>query len=174
MSDERDRFEAIFRRHFDAVSRYVVRRLGQTVSPDIVSETFLVAWRRLADVPNSALPWLYATARNLVATEIRRQQREVALGRRLAARTEVRSADLGEFIAERLAVTAVIHHLSERDREVLRLVQWEGLTVADAAIVMGCSQAAFKVRLHRARRRLATSMSPPTNEPTPYELGALP
>jgi RNA polymerase sigma-70 factor, ECF subfamily len=173
MSDDRARFEAMFREHYDAVTRYVVRRLGRTVSPDVVSETFLVAWRRLDDVPDTALPWLYATARNLVANEIRRQQRDVALGRRLAARPELPSADLGELIAERLAVTAALQHLSERDREVLRLVQWEGLTVADGAIVMGCSPSAFKVRLHRARRRLAASMSPPPSEPKSFELGAL-
>ncbi|MFN2561032.1 MAG: RNA polymerase sigma factor [Jatrophihabitans sp.] len=172
MRDDRAGFEAMFREHYDAVTRYVVRRLGRTVSPDIVSETFLVAWRRLDDVPESPLPWLYATARNLVANEIRRQQCDAALGRRLADRPAAPSADMGELIAERLAVTAALQHLSERDREVLRLVQWEGLTVADAATVMNCTQSAFKVRLHRARRRLAASMSPPPTEPHTTELGA--
>jgi RNA polymerase sigma factor (sigma-70 family) len=173
MGDERAGFEAMFREHYDAVTRYVVRRLGRTVSPDIVSETFLVAWRRLDDVPENPLPWLYATARNLVANEIRRQQRDASLGRRLAARPAAPSADMGELIAERLAVTAALQRLSERDREVLRLVQWEGLTVADAATVMNCTRSAFKVRLHRARRRLAASMSPPQTEPRTTELGAL-
>jgi RNA polymerase sigma-70 factor, ECF subfamily len=174
MSDEPARFEAMFREHYDAVTRYVVRRLGRTISPDVVSETFLVAWRRLDEVPDNARPWLYATARNLVANEIRRQQRDRALDRRLAARPEAPTSDMGELIAERLAVTAALQHLSERDCEVLRLVQWEGLSIADGATVMGCTQSAFKVRLHRARRRLAASMSPPPTEPQSFELGALP
>ena len=44
--------------------------------------------------------------------------------------------------------------LREADREVLSLIAWEELSVADAARALGCSAAAFSVRLHRARRRL--------------------
>jgi RNA polymerase sigma factor (sigma-70 family) len=147
----------------------VVRRLGFTAAPDVVSETFLVAWRRLDDIPERELPWLYATARNLVANEIRRQHRELALGRALATAPQTGSADPADVIAERLAVTAAFAQLSERDREVLRLVEWEGLTVADAAIVLGCTRSAFKVRLHRARSRLTATRS---TDLRPQSLGA--
>lgn len=173
MSDDRARFEAMFRRHYDAIVRYVVRRLGRSAATDVVSETFLIAWRRLDDVPENALPWLYATARNLIANEIRRQQRGRALDRRLAAQPAASATDVGELIAERLAVTAALQHLSERDREVLRLVHWDGLNVADAAKVMGCTQSAFKVRVHRARRRLAGTAAPLLAEAEVNELGAL-
>ena len=59
--------------------------------------------------------------------------------------------------------------LSEIDREILRLVGWEQLTVAEAAIVLGSTRTAAKVRLHRARRRLAAllTMSVPTTAPLP-------
>jgi len=173
MSDDRARFEAMFRGHYDAIVRYVVRRLGRSAAGDVVSETFLIAWRRLDDVPENALPWLYATARNLIANEIRRQQRDLALDRRLSAQPGAPATDLGELVAERLAVTSALQHLSERDREVLRLVHWEGLAVADAAKVLGCTQSAFKVRLHRARRRLAGTAAPLLAEPEVNELGAL-
>lgn len=173
MSEDRARFEAMFRAHYDAVLGYVVRRLGRSAAADVVEETFLVAWRRFDDLPDEPLPWLYRTARNLVANAIRRQQRDHALTLRLAARPEQLDTDLGELIAERLAVTAAFRDLSERDREVLRLVQWEGLTIADAARVMGCTRSAFKVRLHRARRRLAASVSAPQTESRPTQLGAL-
>lgn len=173
MSDDRARFETLFRAHYDAIVRYVVRRLGRSAASDVVSETFLIAWRRLDDVPENALPWLYTTARNLVANEIRRQQRDRALDRRLSAQPGARATDLGELVAERLAVTAALQHLSERDREVLRLVHWEGLNVADAAKVMGCSQSALKVRLHRARRRLAGTAAPLLTEAEVNEMGAL-
>jgi len=48
--------------------------------------------------------------------------------------------------------------LRERDREVLLLVAWEGLEPARAAAALECSRAAFAVRLHRARRRLAAAL----------------
>jgi RNA polymerase sigma-70 factor (ECF subfamily) len=139
----------------------------------VVEETFLIAWRRLDRVPEDALPWLYTTARNVVANEIRRQQRDQALGQRLAGRASRPSSDVDELIAERLVVTAALRELSERDREVLRLVQWEQLTIADAAKVLACSQSAVKVRLHRARRRLAESMTVSQDEQPSKELGAL-
>jgi RNA polymerase sigma factor (sigma-70 family) len=173
MSEDRARFEAMFRAHYDAVFRYALRRLGASAAADVVGETFLIAWRRLPDLTDEPLPWLYRTARNLVANEIRRQQRDHALARRLAAQPDEVDTDLGELIAERLAVTAALRKLSENDREVLRLVQWEGLSIADAAKVMGCSRSAFKVRLHRARRRLSLTVSPPSTEPRSSQLGAL-
>jgi RNA polymerase sigma-70 factor (ECF subfamily) len=51
-------------------------------------------------------------------------------------------------------VLAAFESLSERDREVLRLVHWESLSTREAAAVLGCSETAMKVRLHRARSRL--------------------
>lgn len=173
MSEDRARFDAMFRAHYDAIFRYVLRRLGPSATPDVVEETFPVAWRRLDDLTDEPLPWLYRTARNLVANEIRRQQRDQALARRLAAQPDAVDTDLGELIAERMAVTAALRNLSENDREVLRLVQWEGLSVADAAKVMGCSRSAFKVRLHRARRRLSVAVSSPSTEERTSQLGAL-
>lgn len=53
--------------------------------------------------------------------------------------------------------------LSPRDQEVLQLIGWEQLDQAAAARVLGCSVTAVKVRLHRARRRLAALLR--TTEP---------
>jgi RNA polymerase sigma-70 factor (ECF subfamily) len=151
---DRERFEALFRAHYGAVVRYAVRRVGPDASGEIVSETFLVAWRRLAEVPDNALPWLYATARRLVANEVRRRDRQLRLGDRLARQTQVAAADHAAVLSESLRVRAALDALRERDREVLRLAAWEQLSTADAARVLGCSESAYKVRLHRARRRL--------------------
>jgi RNA polymerase sigma factor (sigma-70 family) len=51
-------------------------------------------------------------------------------------------------------VMQAIAALSERDRAALLLVAWEGLSTAEMAVALGCSRAAAKVRLHRARRKL--------------------
>lgn len=151
---DRERFEALFRSHYGAVVRYAVRRVGPDAAGEIVSETFLVAWRRLNDVPPNALPWLYATARRVVANEVRRRVRKQRLDERLSTAADTVTADHAEVITESLRVRAALDALSERDREALRLAAWEQLAPGDAAAVLGCGVAAYKVRLHRARRRL--------------------
>jgi hypothetical protein len=65
----RARFDALFHEHHPAVQAYARRRVPPEVVDDIVSETFLVVWRRLDDVPEAPLPWLIAVARNVVGTE---------------------------------------------------------------------------------------------------------
>jgi RNA polymerase sigma-70 factor (ECF subfamily) len=158
MSDERARFEAMFSAHYAAVVRYAVRRVGPDGAQEIVAETFLTAWRRLADVPEYALPWLYATARRLVANELRRRDRAARLGARIEASSAAVTDDPAEAVADQLRVRAALATLSPTDQEVLRLSEWEQLRPADAAIVVGCSVGAFTVRLHRARQRLARAL----------------
>jgi RNA polymerase sigma factor (sigma-70 family) len=155
VADDRARFEELFTKHYAAVVRYALRRVGPDGAQEVVAETFLVAWRRFTEVPDNALPWLYATARRLVANELRRRSRAVRLGERLESFSDGVVADHADAVNDQLRMRAALAGLSERDREVLRLAEWEQLDTADAATVMGCSQVAFKVRLHRARRRLA-------------------
>jgi RNA polymerase sigma-70 factor (ECF subfamily) len=122
---------------------------------DVVSDVFLVAWRRLDDVPAEALPWLFACARRIVANRVRATRRQMALRQRLGrerpSADAPRIADSG--LAEALAT------ISAADREALMLVAWEGLDHRQAAVVMGCSPRAFSMRVHRARERLATAMA---------------
>jgi len=155
MEADRARFEAIFRQHYGAVVRYAVRRVGRDAADEVVNETFLAAWRRLGDVPDNALPWLFGIARKIAANELRRRERQLRLGERMSSHAETATGDHAEFVSEALRVRAAMNALSERDREVLSLTAWDRLDSADAARALGCSVAAYKVRLHRARRRLA-------------------
>jgi len=155
MEADRARFEAIFREHYGAVVRYAVRRVGRDAADEVVSETFLVAWRRLRDVPDNALPWLFGIARKVAANELRRRDRQLRLGERVSSHVATATGDHAELVSEALRVRAAMDALSDRDREVLSLSTWERLDSQDAARALGCSVAAYKVRLHRARRRLA-------------------
>ena len=155
MEADRARFEAIFREHYGAVVRYAVRRVGRDAADEVVSETFLVAWRRLGDVPDNALPWLFGIARKVAANELRRRDRQLRLGERVSSHVGAATGDHAELVSEALRVRAAMDALSDRDREVLSLSTWERLDSQDAARALGCSVAAYKVRLHRARRRLA-------------------
>jgi RNA polymerase sigma-70 factor (ECF subfamily) len=143
------RFEDIYEEHREAVRSYVRRRAPESVVDDVVSETFLVCWRKLDAVPVDPLPWLYAVARKTLANERRRLEsarRPGALGQTAAAEPE----PVGDT-----ALAAAFGALSDRDREVLRLVAWEGLSLGQAAVVLGCSALTCRVRYHRAKTRLA-------------------
>jgi len=145
-----ERFERIYAEHADAVRNYVRRRAPQDAVEDVVSEVFLVCWRRLDDVPRNALPWLYAVARNTLANERRRAAR--------VAPVEADRAYEPEPVGDS-ALAGAFAALSDADREVLRLVAWEGLSLRDAARVLECSPVACRVRYHRAKSRLSTRLA---------------
>lgn len=149
------RFEELFRSHYPAVRGYALRRSSPDAAQDAVAETFLVAWRRLDDVPEDALPWLFGVARRVLANQRRSSGRGAALEQRLAGAAGGAQVDLEESVTESEVVRSALALLSERDREALILVAWHGLSGKRAARAAGCSRAAFDVRLHRARRRLA-------------------
>jgi RNA polymerase sigma-70 factor (ECF subfamily) len=169
--DAAERFELLYRQHRHAVLRYTLARVDPESAKDATAETFLIAWRRLPDVPNEPAPWLFAVARKVIAGQLRSHSRREAL----RARLEVTSADgsgageIGEDVAERAAVLTAFGGLSEKDREVLMLIAWDGLSSKDAADVLGVTRFAFGVRLQRARRRLsaALAVAEPAGQPGP-------
>jgi RNA polymerase sigma-70 factor (ECF subfamily) len=60
----------------------------------------------------------------------------------------------------------LLEALPAKDREALQLVEWEHLDISTAAQVVGCSAATFRVRLHRARRRLLAAAENETGADT--------
>ena len=155
-------FERLFRDHHDVVLRYALRRVDVAVAQDIAAGTFLIAWRRRLDIPAAAeLPWLLGVARNLVRQHHRGGSRDDALTvelTRLQAFDQVSRADPVREAGERLIVLQALADLSDADREVLILIAWDHLSNRDAAKVLGCSGATFRVRLHRARVRLKDAL----------------
>ena len=164
------RFEALFNAHYETVHRYALRRAEPPLAEEVVNEAFLVAWRRLDEMPEEPLPWLYGTAKHVLANRRRdavRHARRIgaaaaesgvtaADGRRRAALDVAR--DPADRLAESDAALRAFTGLSEPDREALRLVAWERLSLADAARAAGVSRPAFAMRVHRARRRLAARL----------------
>jgi RNA polymerase sigma-70 factor, ECF subfamily len=80
--------------------------------------------------------------------------------------------DPAESAAERSAIVAALGRLGEGQLEVLRLAAWEGMDARRAAAVLGCSPAAYTLRLHRARRRLAKELAASGHFPEEDEPGA--
>jgi RNA polymerase sigma-70 factor, ECF subfamily len=152
----RDRFAALFGRHYRQVYAYAVSRAGRDLADDIVSDTFLVAWRRLGAVPDDPLPWLLGVARNVVHERHRDAARQLHLLSQASADIE---SDVAEAVTERAVTLAALDALSVAERELLTLVGWHGLAAGEAARVVGCTTATFLVRLHRARRRFEQALA---------------
>jgi len=169
MADDRERFERLYRDNFRAVLRFAAGRIDPERAKDVAADTFLVAWRRLDDVPAEPRPWLFGVARRVIAGQFRSQTRREALATRLrVAHGGDAGPDPAAALADRDAALAAFAALGERDREVLRLVAWDGLTAAEAADVLAVSRLSFTVRLHRARRRLERALEP-DRSPEPQE-----
>jgi RNA polymerase sigma-70 factor, ECF subfamily len=158
---ERGRFECAFRDHYDAVLAYALARSDPETAKDAAAATFLVAWRRRADLPGQALPWLLAVTRRTLADQRRSRERQQALARRLAAQPE--ASDVEPDPAERLGgpsqVMDALRMLSPADRELLTLVAWDGLTNTEVAAVLGRPRMVVGVRLHRARQRFRGALA---------------
>jgi RNA polymerase sigma-70 factor (ECF subfamily) len=163
------RFRALFDDVYDDLTRFVRRRVTESHADDVVSETFLAAWRRLGDVPDlldDARAWLFGTARNVILTMDRGRVRQGRLALKVA--DELDSApppgshveDPAHTVPSRADVARAFAALSDADAEVLSLVAWDGLTGKEAAGVLGISPTAFSVRLARARSRLHGHLEP--------------
>jgi RNA polymerase sigma factor (sigma-70 family) len=155
------RFRALYDDYRVRLIAYALRRTSsRDDAADVVAETYAIAWRRLDAVPegDSAVLWLFATARRVAANQRRQQRRSDDLVLRLSA--ELRGAFASVTPAtDETAMTsaALLGRLSESDRELLILVGWDGLTTSELATVLGCSSTAVRIRLHRARARLAAA-----------------
>jgi RNA polymerase sigma factor (sigma-70 family) len=151
--EQRRRFDALFTSYSSDVVAYCSwRAASPSDAQDAAAEVFLTAWRRLDELPGgeAARVWLYATARRVIANQRRSRRRRVALQERL---TFEAAAVPQESPEEDGLVHDALLRLGSRDREVLLLAEWEGLSPAQIAAVTGCLTVTARGRLHRARRR---------------------
>ncbi len=149
-------FETLYRATVRDVLAYVRRRTSGDAE-DIVAETYAVAWRRRSELPNPTLrrAWLFGVARNLLIADGRQQQREGKLVSQLAAGPGPTVSPTANQRTVRV-VAAALGRLAPNDKEILRLVSWEGLTPAELAVALGVRPGTARVRLHRARQALAS------------------
>jgi RNA polymerase sigma factor (sigma-70 family) len=160
LHDRQQRFEVIYAANYADILAYIRRRTeSHDDAADALAETFTTAWRRLDDVPDgrAARLWLFGVARRVLANgrraESRRSELVERLGRQLAVWAEQAEPD-----GDHDGVREVFARLSPDDREVLALAGWEGLGSDEIAAVLDCSRNAARLRLHRARKRLAKQL----------------
>lgn len=160
-SSDSARFAAIYQREHSDVLRFIARRLNPpdlARAEDVAHETFLVAWRRLTEIPvnlNEARAWLFTVARNCLLNELRKGSKRAQLNVRIADT----AADAAAFsepdaIGAKLDLTAAWNRLDAGDQEVIALNYWDGLSSAEAAKVLGITGPNYRIKLHRARNNL--------------------
>lgn len=161
MSERRERFRRLYDDNYDRILGYALRRTDSMEDAgDVVGDTFLVAWRRLDEVPSGdrARMWLYGTARRILANHYRSKRRVRRLHDRLdfepSPPTGVPSGDPSDVDK----IAAAFARLSDTDREILLLVGWEQLDPGQIAEVLGCKRTTARVRLHRARKRFTSEL----------------
>ncbi|MGQ4385256.1 RNA polymerase sigma factor [Streptomyces sp. SAS_270] len=162
--DTEAQFTDVYRAHYEDVRRFVRRRADPMTVDDIVGETFLAAWRRRRELPDDPRPWLFGAARKLMLNAQRGRRRQSALvvqiQRAAAADGHEPMADATIQVDSRIDLVAAWRSLAPADQEVLALNVWEQLDARDAAKVLGCTRAAYAMRLTRAKRRLAGRLDP--------------
>jgi RNA polymerase sigma-70 factor (ECF subfamily) len=153
--DREQRFTELFTAHHATIVAYARRRVVSDVLDDVVADTFLAAWLNLDRQSGDPVIWLYSLARGAVSHQRRRLGRIAALDERASAmEPRTQHLDGTSHVGWEDPFLAAFARLTEPERDALRATVWEGLTPTEGAAVQGCTVAAFKVRLHRARRRL--------------------
>ncbi|MBT2208082.1 RNA polymerase sigma factor [Actinomadura sp. NEAU-AAG7] len=162
---EPETFGVLFDRYYDALRRYVARRLGPEAADDVAGETFLVAFRergRYDPARGGVRPWLFGIATHLIS----RHRRLEATRYRTLARTPVEADDdaLGRVDdkvsaeAARPALAGALAALARRDRHALLLVVWAGLSYQEAGEALGVPTGTVASRVNRARHKVRQAL----------------
>lgn len=163
---EEQRFRGVYEASYRDLLAYARRRCPTAEdADDLVAEVFTIAWRRRDVIPDGdgARLWLFGVARNVLRNQRRSGRRASTF---LARYRPTLSAEAAPGASDP-RVAQALGALAEPDREILRLVAWEELTVAEAAAVLDVSTASAESRLRRARARLARRLADLGVERTP-------
>jgi len=167
--DQVKRFETLFDAYAPDVHRYLRRRMAQPADvDDLVADVFLIAWRKLSEIPRDGeLPWLYRTAWMELANQRRKVIPFPAGGAAELEGVVATEADPADRVVEDAEIASAWNSLGVKDREVLRLAAWEGLTGDALGKALGMSTSAAASALSRARSRFEEVLAPVQDVPLP-------
>lgn len=171
MSVNRDNaFDALYRAHAARVLAYCARRTSRSEAEDAAAEVFVIALRKVDEVPpgDEALPWLYTVAANVLRNRSRSGRRRRRLVAKMSSPAEATSPGPEPVVvrnAEYQELIDALATLPAKDQEILRLVEWEGLSREQVADSMFVSRSAIDKRISRAYQRLERTIAPTTKDP---------
>lgn len=147
--------EAVLRPLMPELLAYFARRIRPLEdAADCLSEALLVIWRRRAEWPaeiDAQRAWCFGVARGVLANQRRGHVRRGALADRLRGELSVAHPPVPAVAFE---VRGALARLSDRDRELVTLVAWDGFGVAEAGDLLGLKPDTARARYSRARRKL--------------------
>ena len=156
--DAEARFRHLYETTYDDLVRFAQRRVDPREAEDVAADTMLVAWRRFDHLPahhGDTRAWLFGIARNVILNAQRGDRRRGALEVRIAQTTAAGAAgDDSEVVAHRVDLSRAWRRLTAQHQEALALTVWDNLTSSEAALVLGISPVAYRLRPSRARRAL--------------------
>lgn len=150
-------FEEFYEDTIDTVTSYVLRRCDPSDAQDVISEAYVVAWRKHAHHAPNPIGYLLLTARRLLDRTRRGQASQEVIAERLSLLMSRAGPSAEDVAIRRREVAEALARLSELDREALLLTAWDGLSSADAGEVLGLSAGALRVRVHRARQQFVST-----------------
>ena len=165
----------VFDRYADRVYNFCFRHTASwSVAEDAMAAAFLEVWRirdRATTYGGELLPWVYTVAKNVCRNTMRSHRRQAALRAKLRHVDDAAGGDHANSVADRVdeerRMALLIHALGQlgrRDREVLMLIAWDGLSYEQTAERLGVPIGTVRSRLSRARGRLTGLMAPPDDE----------
>ena len=161
--NDRARFTRLYDRHFHEIFDYCARRVPADTAHDVVSDVFVVVWRRIDEIPVDAeRGWLFGVARGVLQNTWRAESRRGNLTTKLRRmrRPAVDDVDVDLVAsADAVPVRRALARLSASDQEVLRLAAWDELTGPEMAVALDVSLSAVQQRLSRAKKRLAKALA---------------
>ncbi len=166
-------FGTLFDRHVDEIHGYISRRVGAPLAEELTAETFARAFARRGSfvaMHESASPWLFGIATNLVRNAGRAERRQLLAYGRAAAISNDRPSDTdradARIDAERAAprLVAALLDLEPQDRDALLLFAWQDLSYQEVGIALGIPPGTVASRINRSRRRMRASLG--TTEPS--------
>jgi RNA polymerase sigma factor (sigma-70 family) len=166
---EPEAFELIFERHFDAIHKYLHRRVGRDLADEIAAETFAAAFERRAScrAGDSALPWLYGIATNLLRRRFRAERRQLqayarhGVDRGVVYEDEAEARADGSAFGGRLA--SALAAMRPRERDALLLYALCDLSYDEIALALDVPVGTVRTWLHRARRAAQRVLATETN-----------
>ena len=160
VTDAPERLTAALESSSADILRYLERRVGPDDAPDLLGETMVVAWRRVRELPvdaERARMWLFGVARGTLLNHARGERRRWALADRI--RLQVRESASAPPADAGADVRDAIGRLDPDLAELVRLVHWDGFSLADAAELLGIPASTARGRYQKAKRELRAALS---------------
>lgn len=160
-TDIESAFGAFFDRHFHSIYRFLARRVGPADAEPLTIEVFTRAFERrssFAPLHETALPWLYGLATNVLAEHRRAERRHLrtvgATATPARSAFEDEAASRADAQAAWPAVVTALRRLSAKDRDTILLSVWGNLTYEEIATALDVPIGTVRSRINRARRNL--------------------